>query len=541
MSKKNQNSNINSIENKRMYSSLESFMNGESVLRTNASILPSALFHHVVDQSTTAISITDTKANILYANPAFSEVTGYSIEEVIGKNESMLSDKNTPRSVYTALWATLKRCKTWCGLLVNRRKDGTRYLAEVTITPIKDDNGSVVNYLGIHKDISEFHTLQQQVLNQKALIESVVDAAPVMVVLLDQNDKVILDNHAYKKLHSSFKGLEPADILRTALKEKMGDRYDEFRRQHTAFENEEITIDQGGEHETRWFSCSGVWIETKDESVVGFFNSDKNTYLLLIAVETTSMKRQQEELRRTAMRELIIEEEWGQAMRETLAGAIYQFQKPVNLIAAASGILERRKDENHEHTALINVLNQALTSGQGALKTLRETMPPRPDDLKAPVNLNQVIRDVLSISTERLISEGVVVDWKPALVLPTLIGCEQRLQSVFKQLIDNAIEAMSSFNPSTRELMISTTADDDYITAKISDTGPGIPEELRVKVFEPFFTTKHGKKGAGMGLSSVQEIINDHAGSLIIEPDVQEGCSIRLLFPVAEREKTSDG
>lgn len=531
MSKKTQGRHTGTKDNEILIPSFESFLKGGNPIRAASSILPSALFHHVVDQSSTAISITDTHANILYANPAFSEMTGYAIDEVIGKNESMLSDKNTPRSVYQALWATLKRGNSWCGLLVNRRKDGTQYLAEVTISPITDDDGNLSHYLGIHRDISELHKLQKKVMNQKALIETVVDAAPVMVVLLDQNDKVILDNHAYKKLHSSFQGKEPTDILITALREKMGKKYDDFRKNHTAFENQEISIDQGGKHESRWFSCSGVWVEEKDESIIGFFSSDKQNYLLLTAIETTSMKRQQEELRRTAMRELIIEEEWGQTMRETMAGAIYQFQKPVNLIAAATGILGRRKDDKNENTALKNVLNQALSSGQEALKTIRESMPSKPDDRRTPLNLNQVIRDVLSISTGRLISQGVVVDWKPAMVLPALLGSEKRLQGVFKQLIDNAIEAMSKHRHSSRELTITTFADDQFVYVTIKDTGPGIPEELRVKVFEPFFTTNPGKKGAGMGLSSVQEVINDHAGSLIIDPAFQDGCCIRIILP----------
>lgn len=514
---------------KQFVSSLTGFMGGESIT-TDSHELPNAVFHHMVDQSSTAISITDQKANIIYANEAFAEVTGYDRDEVLGKNESVLSDKHTPRSVYEALWGTLKRGKSWCGLLVNRRKDGTRYLAEVTITPIKSEHGEVTNYLGIHRDVSEFHQLQRTVMNQKALIESVIDAVPMAIVLLDKDNKVILDNHAYKTLQSSFKNKEPAEIFSIALNEKMGEKFTKFKQQKASFENEEIVIDQGGDRDTRWFSCSGSWVEVKDESVVGFFESEHKKYLLMIAMETTSLKRQQEELRRIAMRELIVEEEWVQAMRETLAGAIYQFQKPVNLIAAATGILERRVDQKENNTALINVLQQALSSGKTSLTTLRNSMPERKESSRSPVNLNQVIRDVLSISTERLISEGVIVDWKPALILPRFIGSEPQLQSVMKHLIDNAIEAMSS-NRGSRDLAITTDSDDAYIYVTISDNGPGIPEDMRSRIFEPFYTTKPGKKHAGMGLSSVQEIINEHAGNMSILPGSDSGCSIRLSFP----------
>ncbi|RTL32931.1 MAG: nitrogen fixation negative regulator NifL, partial [Rhodocyclaceae bacterium] len=158
------------------------------------------LFLEAVEQAPIAISITDPQARILYANPAFEGVTGYAPSEVLGLNESILSYKTTPRSVYETLWKSLHEKKTWNGTLVNRRKDGSRYIAELTITPILDSKGETAYCLGMHRDVTALHALKQKVQNQKALIESVIDVAPIAIALLDDQQRVVLDNHEYKQL-----------------------------------------------------------------------------------------------------------------------------------------------------------------------------------------------------------------------------------------------------------------------------------------------------------------------------------------------------
>ena len=147
-------------------------------LKPGAETVPQDIFRQVVEQAALAISITDGSARILYSNPAFRRVTGYGDDEVAGHNESILSYKVTPKIVYETMWAQLLRQRPWNGLLVNRRKDGSRYLADLTITPVVGDAGETTHYLGMHRDVTEVHRLERQVQNQKALIESVVDAAP---------------------------------------------------------------------------------------------------------------------------------------------------------------------------------------------------------------------------------------------------------------------------------------------------------------------------------------------------------------------------
>ncbi|GAB4357571.1 MAG: hypothetical protein Kow0060_11030 [Methylohalobius crimeensis] len=511
---------------------------GEAAL-VGRGFLPPRLFRQVVEQSSVAISITDPKANILYANPQFTRVTGYGLDEVLGKNESILSAKTTPPIVYQTMWGRLLQQKPWSGVLVNRRKDGEHYLAELTISPVLDGAGQTTHYLGMHRDVTELHRLEQQVRNQKTLIESVVNAAPVTMVLLDEEGGVVFDNLAYKALKTDMHGREPAELFMLELRESLGDVLEQTKPQGVSFNGHEVGLDPGGGKPMRWFSCSGTWLEERDASADNFFAARKQKYLLLIANEVTRQKYEQERMRMNALRALMAEEDLVQGMREIMAGAMFRLRTPLNMIQAAISMLKRRAAAGQESSALLGVLQQALDEGHEALQTLGDSMPEAPQEPLESVNINQLLREVLGLCTDRMLALDIVVDWKPATVLPLLLGYENRLRSLFKQLVDNAIDAMAGARSPQRELRIRTVAGGDVVIVSIEDTGPGIPERLRLKIFEPFFTTKRAEeRRAGMGLPMVQEIVNAHAGTVEIDPGYTEGCRFRVRIPV--RRSDSD-
>ncbi|HEX9801681.1 MAG TPA: nitrogen fixation negative regulator NifL, partial [Gammaproteobacteria bacterium] len=284
----------------------------------------------------------------------------------------------------------------------------------------------------------------------------------------------------------------------------------------------------------RWFLLTGIWFREQAATADAFFSGEKVPYLLLVAQEITAQKQQQELIRRNAMRALMAEEERTQEVRETLAAAVYQLESPFNMLNAVLDMLQLREGRNAMDGTLLGVLGEVREQGLSTIRNLHNAIPNATATEPATLNLNRIVHDVLLVSTERLLSEGIVIDWQPVPTLPPLYGWEPKLRSMVKQLLDNAIEAISASDASRREILLQTYTDEGWVCFSISDSGPGIPEALRLKVFEPFFSTRvpGGARHTGMGLSLVQEVVNRHAGTIEIDPDYSDGCRVLIRFPL---------
>ena len=115
-----------------------------------------------IEQSAEAVVITNTSGDIEYVNPAFTRITGYSREEVLGQNPRILkSDKQDP-AFYQQLWATILKGEIWHGELINRRKDGSLYTEEMNIAPVRDSRGEITHFIATKQDVTERKTLEEQ-------------------------------------------------------------------------------------------------------------------------------------------------------------------------------------------------------------------------------------------------------------------------------------------------------------------------------------------------------------------------------------------
>jgi nitrogen fixation negative regulator NifL len=229
------------------------------------------------------------------------------------------------------------------------------------------------------------------------------------------------------------------------------------------------------------------------------------------------------------IRASMAEQQMVQTMREAISGAIYKLQAPLNVIKAALSMPTAGADQS----GLRKVLQQALESGDEAMESLHSALPSPTVEQSNLVNINELLHEVLRLSTDKLLAGGVIVDWRPAPVLPGVNGRANALRSLLKYLIDNSLQALHESDQDYREIRLETRQDGQELVIQVMDNGPGVPKMHRLKVFEPFFCGwTEPREHAGMGLTMAQEIVIGHGGNVEIDADFLGGCRVTVRLPI---------
>lgn len=126
-------------------------------------------FSNVVHYTVNPIQITDSQGMMIYVNPAFERASGYSKEELIGRNPNILSSQKYPKEYWNRIWKVISSGKVWQGEVENKRKNGEPLFTRLLISPIIGNDGQVVGYLGSHRDITEQKALEQQLTHAQKM------------------------------------------------------------------------------------------------------------------------------------------------------------------------------------------------------------------------------------------------------------------------------------------------------------------------------------------------------------------------------------
>jgi len=176
-----------------------------------------------VEQSAASIFITDLNGFIEFVNPAFTKISGYHESEVFGKNPSLLRSKNTPKSIYKALWTALQEGGTWEGRMENRCKDGTSVWVQSSISVIKDSHDNSTHYLCIQTDITEQMASETALQASEEQNRALIQAIPDMIFLFNK-DGIYLDSYGSQEKFllapEAFIGKSVVDIMASELAEQ---------------------------------------------------------------------------------------------------------------------------------------------------------------------------------------------------------------------------------------------------------------------------------------------------------------------------------
>ena len=195
-----------------------------------------ARLFRAIEQTNESVVITDAQGAILYGNPALEKASGYSREEVIGRNPRIFKSGHHDADFYRQMWTTLLAGQTWSGRLVNQRKDGSLFEEDATISPIRDEGGTIVNYVAVKRDVTE-ETLLKHQLYQAQKMEAVGRLAGG--VAHDFNNLLMVISGYTELLQSKFEDGDPVRRNTDAIL-KAADRAGDLTRQLLAFSRKQV-------------------------------------------------------------------------------------------------------------------------------------------------------------------------------------------------------------------------------------------------------------------------------------------------------------
>lgn len=156
-----------------------------NVIKAKKSEISNRKLAEAVNQTPASIVITDTNGKIEYVNNYFSKITGYSYEEAIGKNPSILKSGFQSDEIYKDLWTTISKGNVWSGELQNKAKDSSLYWESVSISPIIDHLGNIVNYVAVKENITEYKRLIDEIEYSEQLKTSIINTLSEGLVFQD--------------------------------------------------------------------------------------------------------------------------------------------------------------------------------------------------------------------------------------------------------------------------------------------------------------------------------------------------------------------
>lgn len=252
-------------------------------------------------------------------------------------------------------------------------------------------------------------------------------------------------------------------------------------------------------------------------------------YFTAFLLDLTERRQAAAELAR--QREALRQSEKLSAMGALLAGVAHELNNPLAILMGRAALLEDKVQDPALRADTEKIRNAAERCGR-IVRTFLSMARRRPPEHRA-ASLNDVVEGAVDLLGYNLRTAGVRVNTQLDSALPQVEMDADQIGQVVLNLIVNAEHALQS-RAGERSIDIRTRAEEDLIVLRVSDNGPGVPEDLRERIFDPFFTTKSEGTGTGIGLSVSRAIAREHGGELLLE-NLSDGASFVLRLPRCTR------
>ncbi len=496
------------------------------------------LLGSAVEQATECIVITDTEPSepkILFINPAFTKMTGYSAEEAAGKTLWFLQGPRTDQAVLSRLRESLAKGEVFKGETISYRKNGTEFDMDWQVAPIRNSNGTITHFLSIQRDITERRGAEEalqrlrdeHILILNSLGEGVhgmgldgqitfENPASAAMLGYDVTDLIGLDAHAV--LHHTRADGTPYPVEACPIHATLKDGLVHHARDEVFWRKD------GSSFPVEYTSTA---LRDKDGAIIG---------ATVVFTDITERKRLEAQ---------VVQSQKLETVGKLAGGIAHEFNSIMTAIIGQSELLLQ---ELPKGDPIAKKPAEIRKAAERAAVLTRQLLAYGRKQLLQPetLDLNHIIASMEGMFRHLMGSE-VDVRILPAGGLKGVKADAGQIQQVIMNMAINARDAMPSGGRLTFETENVTLGEEsaarapdlkpgEYVMLAITDTGMGMTAELKARVFEPFFTTKGVGKGTGLGLATCYGILKQSGGHITVCSEPGLGTTFKIYLPQVEKE-----
>jgi PAS domain S-box-containing protein len=480
-----------------------------------------------------AIYMLDPKGFVTSWNAGAERIKGFQTEEIVGQHFSKFyTEEDRKAGVPGKVLETARKEGKFQGEGWRVRKDGTRFWANVVVDRINDENGKLVGFAKITRDMTEQRVTHEALVESeqrfRILIQGVTDYA---IFMLDPLGRVTNWNAGAQRI----KGYNPDEII--------GEHFSRF---YTP-EDFEAGVPQRAletARETGRYEAEG-WRVRKDgtrfwASVVLDAIRDEDGKLIGFAKITRDMTEKREtQLRLDESREQLFRSQKMEALGQLTGGLAHDFNNLLTAILGACELGLRNIDQPEKVRKMLEGVRGSAQRGANLTKQLLAFARAQPLEIKQ-IDLKQFFSDVTTLVRPSLRSNIEVVTEISDQLWP-IDADAGALELALLNLAFNARDAMKeggTLKISAHNETLTGRPEGlrgEHVVLRISDNGPGMPTEVMDRVFEPFFTTKSFGEGTGLGLSQVFGFAKQIGGAVNVDSELGKGATFTLYLPASHR------
>lgn len=484
------------------------------------------------------VAFTDNKGKITEVNENFCKISGYTREELIGKDHRLLNSGKHPKSFFSEMWKNIHAGNSWSGDIENKKKTGEHYFVRSVISPIRGTSGSIEQFFAIRFDVTKQKQSESELVAALEFNQAICRNAKFAIITgnldgiitsFNEEAERILGYSASEMIGKLSPGVfhDPNEVTATA--ELLSQEYN--TKVPVGFETFVFKARQAkgnfDEREWTYIRKDGTRVPVR-LNVTGLFDSKGQlSGFLGIAKDLTEERALFLELERERAKS--IRNSKLVSLGEMSAGVAHEINNPLTVISGSIRLLSKHVDNPEKFTAKIETIQKSCDRIARIVGSLRKFSRSADKVCFQSNKLSDIVNEALVLTDAKSKRHATPVTFNCSTDMNVFCD-EVEIEQVLVNLINNAIDAVKS--KPEKWVKITLLEDADSQILRVMDSGLGIPEDVRAKMFDPFFTTKKVGEGTGLGLSVSKGILDEHKATITVVDDCPNTC-FEIRFPKA--------